>query len=79
MTVKVFSKPRCPQCDATKRKLTKLNIPFETIDVTLDAEALEHVTNLGYQQVPVVETKTSHWSGYRPDLLQGLVAERRAA
>lgn len=34
MTVTVFTKPHCPQCDATKRQLTKLGVPFETVDLT---------------------------------------------
>ena len=33
MTVTVFTKPYCPQCDATKRQLTKLGVPFETVDL----------------------------------------------
>ena len=80
MTVTVFSKPSCVQCDATKRRLDKLDIPHEVIDVTEDHAALSRVTSWGYQQVPVVHVKTStgehHWAGYRPDLINGLVAER---
>ena len=33
MTVTVFTKPHCPQCDATKRQLTKLGVPFETVEI----------------------------------------------
>ena len=35
MTVTVFTKPHCPQCNATKRQLTKLGVPFETVDQRL--------------------------------------------
>ena len=31
-----------------------------------------HVVDLGYQQVPVVETPQEHWSGYRPDKITSL-------
>lgn len=79
MTVTVYSKPRCVQCDATKRRLDRYQIPYNTVDVSEDGEALRYILGLGYQQVPVVVTPSQHFSGYRPDLLAGLVAERRAA
>ena len=73
--IDVYSKPRCPQCTATYRKLKALELPFNTIDVTEDADALAFIRALGYQQAPVVvvcEGKDikKHWSGFRPDLLK---------
>lgn len=71
----VYSKPRCPQCTATYRKLKALGLPFNSTDVTQDADALAFIRALGYQQAPVVvvyEGKgiKKHWSGFRPDLLK---------
>ncbi len=43
MTVTVFTKPHCPQCDATKRQLTKLGVPFETVDLTQNPSTLEQL------------------------------------
>ena len=78
--VTVYSKPACVQCDATKRRLTKLDVPYTVVDITEDHAALARVTSWGYQQAPVVHVKTPtgehHFSGYRPDLLNGLVAEK---
>lgn len=73
--INVYSKPRCPQCTATYRKLKALGLPFNSIDVTEDADALAFIRTLGYQQAPVVvvyEDKgiKKHWSGFRPDLLK---------
>lgn len=34
MTITVFTKPHCPQCDATKRQFTKLGVNFETVDLS---------------------------------------------
>lgn len=73
--INVYSKPRCPQCTATYRKLKALGLPFNSIDVTEDANALAFIRTLGYQQAPVVvvyEGKgiKKHWSGFRPDLLK---------
>ena len=72
MSVTVYSKPSCVQCNATYRALTKKGIDYTVVDVTEDAGAYEHVVELGYQQVPVVETASDHWSGYRPDKISSL-------
>ena len=73
MTVTVFTKPHCPQCDATKRQLTKLGVPFETVDLTQNPSTLEQLQAAGFQQAPVV----------RPDLIrevaQQVAADNRAA
>ena len=53
MTVTVFTKPHCPQCDATKRQLTKLGVPFETVDLTQNPSTLEQLQAAGFQQAPV--------------------------
>jgi len=71
-TVTVYTKPACVQCEATVRALVRKGIAFRLVDVTADDDALAHVRELGHQQVPVVETATEHWSGYRPDRLMAL-------
>ena len=43
MTITVYSKPRCPQCDATYRILNKQGIDYRSIDVTEDIDALEYI------------------------------------
>lgn len=75
MNINVYSKPNCPQCTATYRKLKALGLPFNSIDVTEDADALAFIRALGYQQAPVVvvtegKEAKEHWSGFRPDLLK---------
>ena len=70
MTVTVFTKPHCPQCDATKRQLTKLGVPFETVDLTQNPSTLEQLQAAGFQQAPVVITPDNSWTGYRPDLIR---------
>ena len=68
----VYTKPACVQCNATYRSLDKHGITYTTVDVTEDAEALEHIKGLGYMQAPVVETEDDHWSGFRPDKIERL-------
>lgn len=72
MTVTVFSKPACVQCDATYRALDKRGIPYQKVDITQDPAALEMVRDLGYLQAPVVMAGADHWSGYRPDKISTL-------
>ena len=78
MSITVYSKPSCVQCNATYRALTKKGIDYTVVDVTEDSAAYDHVVGLGYQQVPVVETGSDHWSGFRPDKIAEL-AESAAA
>ena len=74
MSITVYSKPNCVQCDATKRALKKANLEYAEIDLMADAEALEAVKALGYQQAPVVMAGGEHWSGFRPDLIKAYAA-----
>lgn len=68
--VVVYTKPSCPQCDMTKKFLTRQGIEFDAVDVTLSEAAVSAVQELGYQALPVVVTGSSHWYGFRPDLLK---------
>lgn len=72
MTITVYSKPRCVQCDATYRALDKMGAPYTKVDVTEDAVALEFIVGLGYQQAPVVVAGEDHWSGFRPDRIKAV-------
>lgn len=70
--VTVYSKPSCVQCNATYKALDKKGVDYQVVNVAEDTTAYQHVVDLGYQQVPVVETPTDHWSGYRPDKISSL-------
>ena len=67
MTITVYSKPSCPQCDATYRAMDKKGLVYEVVDLTQDAAAFEMVQGLGYMQAPVVIAGDKHWAGFRPD------------
>jgi glutaredoxin-like protein NrdH len=73
MTVTVYTKPACVQCDATKRTLDKLGIAYNTVDITLDAEAFEKIIGMGFKAAPVVITDDDAWAGFNPEKLAGLV------
>ena len=72
MTVILYSKPACVQCDATKRALDKQGVAYTIIDLSEDAAAMELVTGLGYRQAPVVIAGGDHWAGFRPDKIGAL-------
>lgn len=70
--ITVYSKENCVQCTATYRKLDDLNVPYEVVDLSKDPKALEYTKSLGHLQAPVVVAGESHWSGFRPDLIDTL-------
>ncbi|MFS7357393.1 glutaredoxin-like protein NrdH [Rahnella inusitata] len=72
MSIIIYSKPDCVQCNATYRALDKHGIAYEVIDLTQDAQALGQVRAMGYQQVPVIVAGDDHWSGFRPDKISEL-------
>lgn len=72
MTVTLYSKPACVQCDATKRALDKQGIAYTIIDLSEDAAAMDLVTGMGYRQAPVVVAGNDHWAGFRPDKIGAL-------
>lgn len=71
--VTVYTLPNCVQCDQTKRILDKLEVAYETVDLSEDVEAATKMIELGYKQAPVVMVdETHHWSGFRLDKLTNL-------
>lgn len=79
MTITVYSKPRCQQCDATKRKLDAFGVLYGTVDIIEEKGALEFIKQLGHHQAPVVLVTDKnaniidHWSGFRPDRIKKAV------
>ena len=73
-TVTVYTKPACVQCTATRKALDKQGIAYQTVGISLDAEARSYVMALGYLQAPVLVAGNDHWSGFRPDRIKTLAA-----
>jgi glutaredoxin-like protein NrdH len=74
MTVTVYTKPSCVQCDSTKRMMDKLDIKYSTVDITVDTEAFDMIIAKGFKAAPVVITDDDAWAGFNPDKISGLVA-----
>lgn len=56
MDVKVYSTPTCPWCSRAKEYLSKNNVNYEDIDVSVNREAAqEMVQKSGQRGVPVLD------------------------
>jgi glutaredoxin-like protein NrdH len=73
MSITVYSKPACVQCNATYRALDKVGLDYTIVDISTDPSARDYVMSLGHMQAPVVVAGADHWSGYRPDRIRSLV------
>ncbi|WP_167477170.1 redoxin NrdH [Nocardia arthritidis] len=74
MTITVYTKPACVQCNATYKALDKVGVDYQVIDISENDEARDYVMALGYLQAPVVVAGDDHWSGFRPDRIKALAA-----
>ncbi|ROZ88046.1 glutaredoxin-like protein NrdH [Gordonia sp. OPL2] len=72
MTITVYTKPACVQCNATYKALDKQGLDYEIVDISTDDAARDLVMALGYLQAPVVIVGDDHWSGFRPDRIKAL-------
>ena len=79
MTITVYTKPACVQCNATYKALDKEGLSYEIIDITEAPEARDYVMALGYLQAPVVVAGSDHWSGFRPDRIKALAGAGQSA
>ena len=70
----VYTKPACVQCDMTKRYMDKNGIPYTTVDITQDPEALEMILGMGFSSAPVVISEVGSWAGFQPDKINLLAA-----
>jgi glutaredoxin-like protein NrdH len=72
MSITVYTKPACVQCNATYRALDKMGLEYNIVDISEDVEARDYVMALGYLQAPVVVAGAEHWAGFRPDRIKEL-------
>lgn len=75
MQVTVYTTPTCPQCEMTKKVLTKGNVEYTVVDLSADDLAMAEVKGLGYAAAPVVVAGETHWSGFRHGSLSNLIKQ----
>lgn len=76
--ITVYTKPHCPQCDATERTLDNLGFAYRIVDVSQDPDARERLLNMGFHGAPVVEAGNVRFTGFRPEKLKSLPGVLRA-
>ena len=75
MSITVYVKPACVQCDATKRYLDAKGLEYKTVDISIDTDALNTLIEKGFKAAPVVDYHGEWWAGFQPDRIdQKLVA-----
>ncbi|RJG57659.1 hypothetical protein D0Z70_00035 [Sphingobium terrigena] len=52
--ISVFWQPGCSSCVRTKEFLTKIGVPFKSIDVLADKTGMQELKRLGARSVPIV-------------------------
>jgi glutaredoxin-like protein NrdH len=52
--------------------MNRLGIEYEEIDMSKDEAAVEYVKELGYTAAPIIVNGTTHWSGFRMEMINGL-------
>jgi glutaredoxin-like protein NrdH len=79
--IRVYSKPRCVQCTAVKRRLDQAGATYDVVDVSLPENAGDFaaIQALDYKQVPVTFVNDDHFGGYNPDALDDAIARQRRA
>jgi glutaredoxin-like protein NrdH len=79
VTVTVYTKPDCVQCEYTKKELDKKGLSYNVIDVTKDAGARKALEDMNLRTMPVVTvehgTHKEHWMGFRIDKLRGITQD----
>ena len=70
--VTVYTNPQCVQCDMTKRELTKLEIPFDVVELDKNPKLLAEFKEKGYLAAPIVVAGTEAWSGFKLERIRGL-------
>lgn len=86
LTLTVFSKNNCPDCESTKGLLTRKGVPFTEINVEEDTEPraefggrtpLEHVVETYGRRMPTIVLEDGAfgdwWAGSRPDKLMATI------
>lgn len=79
MSITVYTKPACVQCNATYKALDRQGLDYEIVDISLDSQARDYVMALGHLQAPVVVVGDEHWSGFRPDRIKAISAAALSA
>jgi glutaredoxin 3 len=72
-TYTIFGKPSCPYCDRAKQLLSKYNIEYTYVDLSLDEARLKQFKEQGFRTVPIIYDDDQYIGGF--DELQDYLME----
>jgi glutaredoxin-like protein NrdH len=72
LTVTLWRKPGCVQCDQTEREFEKRGVIYQVKRLDRSPKAVERFIELGLLSAPIVETDDRRWSGFRLNKIQSL-------
>lgn len=69
MSIKIYVKDGCPQCNMTERLFDQLECNFEVINITHNEDAQQRLIKEGWLALPVVKVEPEgiSWSGFQPN------------
>lgn len=70
--IKIYTKPDCVQCQATKRRLDAAGVPYTVTDLSNDPQMIEQMRAAGFTSVPIVEYGQERFAGYQIDRIKAL-------
>ena len=72
MTITLWIKPNCVQCETTKREFDRRGIIYKTRRLDKSSKAVDRFLELGLTSAPIVETDDRRWSGFRLEKIKSL-------
>lgn len=72
MNVVIYTKPNCVQCNMTKKRFQDNGVPYTTVDITTDPDALDTLIKNGFKAAPVVNVGDLWWAGFQPDKIDSV-------
>lgn len=60
----IFGKPACPYCDRAKQILSKYNIEYTYVDLSLDEARLKQFKEQGFRTVPIIYIDDQYIGGF---------------
>lgn len=70
--IKIYTKPDCVQCQATKRRLDAAGVPYTLTDISNDPQMIEQMRAAGFTSMPIVEYGQERFAGYQVDRIKAL-------
>lgn len=71
----VYGSGICPRCNAVKEYLESKKVPFNYVNVTTDDEAMDLLTLMGHQTLPVLRIGDKYITEFNIKELNTLIKE----